>query len=91
MERDKDTAGPDPVGETPFAEKRVRLDEGPNEVGAKDVAGEYQATREPFRGTEVEDVEHLGGRARVPGEVRPYQQEPVDVASQSRMPPKYSP
>src|SRR5689334_10980843 len=91
VQRDTQHYLPDPGRETPFAEKRSELVAGPNEVGATDVAGEYQAALHPVQGTDVEDTEHLHGRARAPGEVRPYQQQPVDIASHSKLPPRYWP
>lgn len=54
------------------------LTEGPNEVGPTDQAGEYRA---------VKQVLPAEPSARVPGEVRPTEQ-PIDVASQSQIPPR---
>jgi hypothetical protein len=55
------------------------LHDGPNELGPTDKAGEYRAAAQQPPASEPP--------ARVPGEVRPYEQ-PIDVASESVLPPE---
>jgi hypothetical protein len=65
-----------PLGENPDMEKRDVLQPGPNEPGPVDQAGEY-----------YNDVVPEPQGARIPGEVQPYEEEPLDIASDSQLLP----
>jgi len=61
------------------------LHEGPNEPGPTDLAGEYRAAEQQAPGEHNVGLATGATPARVPGEVRPWEQ-PIDIASQSTMP-----
>jgi hypothetical protein len=75
----------DILGETPDAEKRDELHPGANEPGRTNLAGEYRMETE-HRDPNVGLSSTFPG-ARIPGEVWPYEREPVDIATDSQLLP----
>lgn len=62
------------------------LQQGSNELGPTDLAGEYRASEDIASGPPNGALDGRRPGARVPGEVRPMAQ-PIDIASQSKVPP----
>jgi hypothetical protein len=58
------------------------LHDGANEPGPTDMIGEYRAREQPAPGESNAGLAGMPHGARVPGDVRPYEQ-PLDVASES--------
>jgi hypothetical protein len=62
------------------------LTDGPNEPGPTDRAGEYRVAEQLAPAQPNVGLGGKFGGARIPGEVSPTEQ-PIDVASQSKIPP----